>query len=86
MREFTAVDLRSLITTSGMTITRFAQDIAGVEARTVRRWLSGEISIPPAKHEWLSRILQIRSSDKSAIVRIASKGSVGEILGVLRRN
>ena len=83
-REFTSSDLRRLITVSGMTITRFAEDVAGADVRTVRRWLGGD-EIPPARKDFLSRILYVRASEKAVALRVASKHSVGEILGVLRR-
>lgn len=47
--------LRERIDQSGLSATRFALDVMIRDPRNVRRWLSGEQSIPQRVVEWLVR-------------------------------
>jgi len=44
--EMTAAELRTVITASGFSASRWAREVVYREPRTVRRWLSGESPIP----------------------------------------
>ena len=51
--------LSALIAGSGLSIAEFARVVVGRDERTVRRWLTGEITIPESASAWLSRVVRV---------------------------
>jgi len=45
--------LEAAIARSGLSLSRFAADVVSRDARTVRRWRSGESPIPDTAAAWL---------------------------------
>lgn len=66
----TAEDLRALITASGLSVSRWARDVAGRDLRTVQRWRSGEIVIPASASTWLVRIESVHATDGRTVIRV----------------
>lgn len=54
--------LRSAIAASGVSARRFAEDVMGRDERTLRRWSSGEVEIPPLALRWLQRLHAVRET------------------------
>lgn len=62
--------LRALITASGLSVTRWARDVAGRDLRTVQRWLSGETVIPGSAGQWLTRLASVRATGRQTVIRV----------------
>lgn len=58
----TPAELRALIAASGLSVSRFARDVAGRNVRTVQRWLAGDVAIPASSAAWLRRIASIEAT------------------------
>jgi hypothetical protein len=63
--------LRDHITASGLSISRWARDVAGRDVRSVQRWLSGETIVPVSAAQWLTRITSITATDTLTTVRVS---------------
>lgn len=50
--------LRAVIARHDVSVNRFAAEVLVRDARTVRRWLSGEQSLPAAVRRWLESQLE----------------------------
>lgn len=53
--------LSEAIRVSGLSATRFAEDVMSRDQRTIRRWLKGDVAIPPAARRWLERYVAERT-------------------------
>lgn len=51
--------LSAIIAESGLSIAEFARVVVGRDERTVRRWLTGEITIPESASAWLARVVRV---------------------------
>ncbi len=71
MTEPTALPLLSaLVTESGLGVVEFARVVIGRDERTVRRWLSGEITIPGSASDWLARVVRIDTTGPRVTVTL----------------
>ena len=61
--------IRSAVALSGLSARQFAERLLGRDERTVRRWSSGAIAIPPQARAWLDWWLACSPSLRSRIVR-----------------
>jgi len=66
----TPEQLRAHITASGLSVSRWARDVAGRDVRSVQRWLSGETIIPDAASQWLARIHSIKATESRTTIRV----------------
>jgi hypothetical protein len=62
--------LSRLIESSGLSILQWARTVAGVDHRTVRRWLAGD-PIPESRAMWLASIASIRRVGTRIVVEHA---------------
>lgn len=62
--------LRDHITASGLSISRWARDVAGRDVRTVQRWLTVENDIPASALQWLDRIEAYRATDTRTTIHV----------------
>jgi DNA-binding transcriptional regulator YiaG len=62
--------LRALISRSGLSVSRWARDVAGRDVRTVQRWCAGDIAIPDSAAAWLLRIESVRATARRTTIRI----------------
>lgn len=63
--------LRAAIEASGLSARRFAREIlAGRDERTVRRWLSGEVEMPPGVAEWVASLAAVESTAAHTAIRL----------------
>ncbi len=60
--------IRASVEASGLSARRFAERIVARDERTIRRWASGDIAIPPIVRDWLTRWLALSDSTRSRIV------------------
>ncbi len=60
--------IAAAIKASGLSAKRFAERILSRDERTVRRWQSGEIAIPPLARDWLARWLDLTDAARKRIV------------------
>jgi hypothetical protein len=56
------------ITASGLSARRFAEHVLARDERTIRRWVAGEIAIPPQAREWLVHWLTLSEATRQRIV------------------
>jgi len=54
--EAPAVLLRRVIAASGLSVNRWAREVAWRDPRSVRRWLSGDAVIPPEAYRQIERL------------------------------
>lgn len=47
--------VRQAVTLSGLSVTKFAEDVMLRESRTVRRWLTGKSPIPKLARQYLEQ-------------------------------
>lgn len=59
--------IRAAIAAGGLSSRRFAEDLMGRDGRTIRRWITGEISIPPLAKAWLGRWLALPPATQATI-------------------
>jgi len=52
----------------GLSSRQFAERILGRDERTVRRWSSGDVAIPPIARAWLVHWLTLSDSTRERIV------------------
>ncbi len=62
--------IRAAIDGSGLSARRFAELIISRDERTVRRWVAGEVDIPPHARAWLARWVALPETDRATVVRI----------------
>lgn len=70
--------IQSAIAESGISARRFAERILSRDERTVRRWSSGEIEIPPLARAWLERWLEIPEPARTRIVGTLDRDHSGD--------
>ena len=61
--------LSSAVAASGLSLVAFA-GVLGVDGRTLRRWLSGEVKIPASRRRWLERLVRVEVTSSSVTVRL----------------
>jgi hypothetical protein len=52
--------ISAAIRVSGLSLTRFAEDVMSRDARTLFRWREGNNPIPPVARRWLERYVAER--------------------------
>ena len=60
--------IRAAIDSAGLSARQFAERIIGRDERTVRRWVSGDIAIPPIARAWLEHWLTLSDQTRERIV------------------
>jgi hypothetical protein len=60
--------IRASIEASSLSARRFAEWILARDERTIRRWASGDIAIPPIVRLWLERWLELSDATRVRIV------------------
>lgn len=65
--------IRAAIAAGGLSSRRFAEDLMGRDERTIRRWVAGEIAIPPIARAWLERWLALSDATRGRIVGALSR-------------
>lgn len=48
----------------------FARDVLGRDERSVRRWRAGELELPNALRDWLSRVVYVEQDGGDLIIRV----------------
>ena len=61
--------IAAAVEASGLSARRFAERVLSRDERTVRRWASGEIAIPPIARAWLAHWLSLAQAQRARIVR-----------------
>jgi ribosome-binding protein aMBF1 (putative translation factor) len=60
--------IRAAVEASGLSARRFAERILSRDERTIRRWQSGVIDIPPIARLWLEHWLELSDTTRDRIV------------------
>ena len=60
--------ISAAIEASALPARRFASRLMGRDERTIRRWATGEIAIPPAARAWLERWLELSDDQRRRII------------------
>lgn len=67
--------IRSAIAASGLSARQFAERVMARDERTIRRWSSGDIAIPPQARDWLTRWLAISDAARERVVRALTRAA-----------
>jgi len=65
--------IRAAIAAGRLSSRRFAEDLMGRDERTIRRWVAGDIAIPPIARAWLERWLALSDATRGRIVGALSR-------------
>ncbi len=60
--------IAAAIEASGLSARRFAERVVSRDERTVRRWVAGDIDMPPIARAWLKRWLALSDATRARIV------------------
>lgn len=60
--------IRDAIAAGGISSRRFAERLMGRDERTIRRWVAGDVAIPPLARAWLERWLSLSDATRERIV------------------
>lgn len=59
--------IRAAIAAGGLSSRRFAEALMGRDERTIRRWVAGEVAIPPIARDWLTHWLGLSDATRRRI-------------------
>lgn len=62
--------LQSAIDASGLSAEAFARNVLGRDERSVRRWRLGQLELPNALRDWLSRVVYVEQDGGDLIIRV----------------
>jgi hypothetical protein len=59
--------IRAAVAAAGLSARQFAEGLMGRDQRTIRRWLLGEIVIPPQARAWLEHWLALSARERHVL-------------------